>query len=94
VRDPDAGETYDLVVVGAGMSGLAAAYYFIKNVGRGAKVLILDNHDAFGGHAKSKLGPNLPASSNKAGRQSCRRRAVHSPGSLGKLRGYQPFPVA
>jgi spermidine dehydrogenase len=46
------GETYDLVVVGAGMSGLAAAYYFLKNVGRGAKVLILDNHDDFGGHAK------------------------------------------
>ena len=55
---PDAGETYDLVVVGAGMSGLAAAYYFVKNVGRGAKVLILDNHDEFGGHAKRKLGPN------------------------------------
>jgi spermidine dehydrogenase len=46
------GETYDLVVVGAGMSGLAAAYYFVKNVGRGVKVLVLDNHDDFGGHAK------------------------------------------
>src|SRR4051812_8904289 len=46
------GETYDLVVVGAGMSGLAAAYYFVRNVGRSAKVLILDNHDDFGGHAK------------------------------------------
>ena len=29
------GESYDLVVVGAGMSGLAAAYYFVKNAGRG-----------------------------------------------------------
>lgn len=46
------GEAYDLVVVGAGMSGLAAAYYFVKNVGRSAKVLVLDNHDDFGGHAK------------------------------------------
>jgi spermidine dehydrogenase len=46
------GETFDLVVVGAGMSGLAAAYYLLRNVGRGAKVLILDNHDDFGGHAK------------------------------------------
>ncbi len=46
------GESYDLVVVGAGMSGLAAAYYFVKNAGRGVKVLVLDNHDDFGGHAK------------------------------------------
>lgn len=45
-------ETYDLVVVGAGMSGLGAAYFFLKNVGRSARVLILDNHDDFGGHAK------------------------------------------
>jgi spermidine dehydrogenase len=46
------GETYDLIVVGAGMSGLAAAHYFQKNMGRTASVLILDNHDDFGGHAK------------------------------------------
>lgn len=46
------GETYDLVVVGGGLSGLAAAQYFIKNVGRSVSVLILDNHDDFGGHAK------------------------------------------
>src|SRR5579864_2556332 len=46
------GETYDLVVVGGGLSGLSAAYFFIREVGRGAKVLILDNHDDSGGHAK------------------------------------------
>ena len=34
------------------MSGLAAAYYFVANVGRAARVLVLDNHDDFGGHAK------------------------------------------
>ncbi len=45
-------ETYDLIVVGGGLSGLAAAHYFLKNVGRSAKVLVLDNHDDFGGHAK------------------------------------------
>jgi spermidine dehydrogenase len=46
------GETYDLVIVGGGLSGLSAAYYFIRDAGRSARVLILDNHDDFGGHAK------------------------------------------
>jgi spermidine dehydrogenase len=45
-------ETYDLVVVGAGISGLSAAHYFRKLAGPKARVLILDNHDDFGGHAK------------------------------------------
>jgi spermidine dehydrogenase len=43
---------YDLVVVGGGISGLAAAYFYRKNLGRSARILILDNHDDFGGHAK------------------------------------------
>jgi len=46
------GETYDLVVVGGGISGLAAAYFYKKSAGRDARILILDNHDDFGGHAK------------------------------------------
>src|SRR6266403_2091777 len=46
------GENYDLVIVGGGISGLAAAYRFRQTVGRSAKILILDNHDDFGGHAK------------------------------------------
>jgi spermidine dehydrogenase len=46
------GEHYDLVVVGGGISGLAAAYRFRQKVGMNAKILILDNHDDFGGHAK------------------------------------------
>ncbi len=46
------GETYDLVVVGGGISGLAAAYFFRKRAGKNARILILDNHDDFGGHAK------------------------------------------
>jgi spermidine dehydrogenase len=45
-------ETYDLVVVGGGISGLAAAYFYRKSVGPNARILILDNHDDFGGHAK------------------------------------------
>jgi len=46
------GETYDLVVVGGGISGLSAAHFYRKATGGKARVLILDNHDDFGGHAK------------------------------------------
>lgn len=46
------GENYDLIVVGGGISGLAAAYFYRKRAGKNAKILVLDNHDDFGGHAK------------------------------------------
>ncbi|MDB6083731.1 MAG: hypothetical protein JWN43_1612, partial [Gammaproteobacteria bacterium] len=45
-------DRYDLIVVGGGISGLAAAYFFQKQHGFEKKVLVLDNHDDFGGHAK------------------------------------------
>lgn len=45
-------EHYDLAVVGAGMSGLAAAWYYRRKMGPDARILVLDNHDDFGGHAK------------------------------------------
>jgi spermidine dehydrogenase len=45
-------EHYDLVVVGAGVSGLAAARFYQKRLGPDVKILLLDNHDDFGGHAK------------------------------------------
>lgn len=48
----DTGEEYDLVVVGGGISGLSAAYFFRQVAGKDAKILVLDNHDDFGGHAK------------------------------------------
>ncbi len=48
----DTGEDYDLVVVGGGLSGLAAAYFFRKEAGPAAKILIVESHDDFGGHAK------------------------------------------
>lgn len=50
--DVETGETYDLVVVGAGLSGLSAAYFYREMAGRDRRILILDNHDDFGGHAK------------------------------------------
>jgi spermidine dehydrogenase len=43
---------YDLVVVGGGISGLAAAYFYSQAAGADARILILDNCDDFGGHAK------------------------------------------
>ncbi len=49
---PAATEDYDLVVVGAGISGLAAAHFFQSRAGGHSRILILDNHDDFGGHAK------------------------------------------
>jgi len=45
-------ESYDLVVVGGGISGLAAAWFFRRATGDDARILVLDNHDDFGGHAK------------------------------------------
>ncbi|HXQ63640.1 MAG TPA: FAD-dependent oxidoreductase, partial [Steroidobacteraceae bacterium] len=47
----DTGEVYDLVVVGGGISGLTAAFLYRERE-PGARVLVLDNHDDFGGHAK------------------------------------------
>jgi len=44
-------ERYDLVVVGGGISGLAAAWFYRRAMPQ-ARILVLDNHDDFGGHAK------------------------------------------
>jgi spermidine dehydrogenase len=55
-------ERYDLVVVGGGISGLAAAWFYRRSFGRRARILVLDNHDDFGGHAKRnefRLGGRL-----------------------------------
>jgi spermidine dehydrogenase len=45
-------EKYDLIIVGGGISGLAAAYFYRERAGSGARILVLENHDDFGGHAK------------------------------------------
>ncbi|MEU4832393.1 NAD(P)-binding protein [Streptosporangium sp. NPDC023615] len=44
------GEHYDLVVVGAGVSGVSAAYRWLEQAPR-ARILILDDHEEIGGHA-------------------------------------------
>ena len=49
-RAVDTRETYDLAVVGGGLSGLAAAVFFQKR--NGGSCLVLDNHAIFGGEAK------------------------------------------
>jgi len=48
----DTGEEYDLIVVGGGISGLAAAHFYRAQTKADSRILILDNHDDFGGHAK------------------------------------------
>jgi spermidine dehydrogenase len=50
--DLDTHEDYDLVIVGAGISGLAAAHFWRRALGANQRILVLDNHDDFGGHAK------------------------------------------
>lgn len=50
IEQPDS-DTYDLVVVGAGLSGLASAHFYLQENPK-ARILLLDNHDDFGGHAK------------------------------------------
>lgn len=44
-------EHYDIVVIGAGIGGLASAHY-LHRLRPAARILILDNHDEFGGHAR------------------------------------------
>ncbi|HEY1836454.1 MAG TPA: NAD(P)-binding protein [Rhizomicrobium sp.] len=50
-KPEDAHRVFDLIVVGAGISGLSAAHFF-RAAKPNAKILVLDNHDDFGGHAK------------------------------------------
>jgi spermidine dehydrogenase len=51
-RPVETGGRYDLIVVGGGISGLAAAYFYRAKAGDRSHILVLDNHDDFGGHAK------------------------------------------
>ena len=45
-------QSVDLIVVGGGISGLAAAWFYREAHGPATRIVILENHDDFGGHAK------------------------------------------
>lgn len=79
-------ETYDLVVVGAGVSGLAAAWFY-RRAHRQARILILDNHDDFGGHARrNEFTVNGRLLVGYGGSESLESPASHSSVVKGLLR--------
>src|ERR1022692_4214771 len=89
----DTHETYDLVVVGGGISGLAAAYFYRKQAGASSRVLVLDNNDDFGGHARRnefRVGERLLLSNG--GTQSIESPSEYSEVAKGVLRdlGIEP----
>jgi spermidine dehydrogenase len=86
IKAEDTGEHYDLIVVGGGISGLAAAYFYRKSR-PDAKILVLDNHDDFGGHAKRnefRAGDRLLL--GYGGTQSIEAPARYSKESIGLLK--------
>jgi spermidine dehydrogenase len=83
----DTGESYDLVVVGGGISGLSAAYFFRRAYGREARILVLDNHDDFGGHAKrNEFTHEGRTFLGYGGTQSIDTPSSYSPQAMGLLK--------
>ncbi len=87
-------EVYDLVVVGGGISGLAAAWFFRARI-PSAKILILDNHDDFGGHAKrNEFRPGGRLLIANGGTQSIESPFDYSKEALGLMKELGIDPVA
>jgi spermidine dehydrogenase len=85
--EANTGEFYDLVVVGGGISGLAAAYFYRKQAGPNARVLVLDNHDDFGGHARrNEFYHGDRFMIGYGGTQSIDRPSGFSPEAMGLMR--------
>lgn len=86
-RPRDTGENYDLIVVGAGISGLAAAHFFRKARSEDARILILENHDDIGGHAKrNEFSVDGTPLITFGGTESIESPAQYSEGAKGLLR--------
>ncbi len=83
----DTGEgQFDLVVVGAGISGLAAAWFYRQEKPH-ARILVLDNHDDFGGHAKrNEFTHQGKTYIGYGGSQSIDTPSSYSPEALGLLK--------
>ena len=80
-------ESYDLIVVGGGLSGLSSAYFFRKLAGPQAKVLVIENHDDFGGHAKrNEFHSGSRLIIGYGGTQSIASPDRYSPQALGLLK--------
>ncbi|MCS0538761.1 NAD(P)/FAD-dependent oxidoreductase [Aeromonas veronii] len=82
---------YDLVIVGAGISGLAAACFYQQLLGADKKILLLDNHDDFGGHAKrNEFTTPDGLRLGYGGSESLQSpRSVYSPVALGLLKALE-----
>ena len=77
----------DLVVVGAGLSGLAGAWLFRRHAGRPVRILLIDALDDIGGHARrnefvSRSGVKLIG---YGGSQSLDSPSLFSPAARGLL---------
>jgi len=83
----DTGEgKFDLVIVGAGISGLSSAWFYLQQR-PGARILVLDNHDDFGGHAKrNEFSHDGKTIIGYGGSQSIDGPATYSPEAIGLLK--------
>lgn len=80
-------DPYDLIVVGGGLSGLSAAFMFRQKTGPSARILLLDNHDDFGGHAKrNEYTVDGKTIIGYGGSQSIDTPSSYSPASAAVLR--------
>ncbi len=78
---------YDLVVVGGGISGLSAAYFFRRQHGPESRILILENHDDFGGHARrNEFTVDGRAMIGYGGSQTLDTPSAYSPEASGLLK--------